>query len=190
MILQIYLQRVTSCPQYDMLCSRTHHIGKGTCSRNFILSSRLRTVTDLSSDNELCQNTNQDCVILYDASVIAAAFKWTLFDGIAFLIGTNRGFRTTILEMAAHIKNAPDSSAMATVTCDDHQQRDLSNQTDPCVNPNFNLNRNAIIIPGMNQTAAQVYRRMGKDCGVVSCYTISPFCALMTGLRSFARSIL
>ena len=144
-----------------MSCSETLLIRETTSAP--VWNQRLTIL----SGNELCQQTNPNCTVLYGAALIAAVFNWTFFDGIAFLLATNRGFRATILDIATHIKTFPDTSAIATIRCGNDLDNDSFNHTNVCSDPTFHLNRDAVTIPGTNQTAAQVYERMNKDCAIV-----------------------
>lgn len=124
-------------------------------------------MANLVRGNEVCRISNKDCSVLYGPSLIAAVFKWSVFDAVAFLLAINEGFSATILDMANHIKTEPAPIAIATVRCDTNPSNS-TNATRSCSNPRLHLNRDAIIIPGTNQTASQVYTRLDKDCALVS----------------------
>ena len=126
--------------------------------------------------NEQCQKTNPNCQAVYGPGVLALTFGWEYFDAVTFLIAANQGYPISIPNMASAFTF--NTNGNATVHCDGPIRNanaygsysDLQDRT-VCYNPKFTLNRKAITLPHIDQTADKVYGRIipnpGGDCKLI-----------------------
>ncbi|KAI9681239.1 MAG: hypothetical protein M1817_002521 [Caeruleum heppii] len=140
--------------------------------------------------NEKCREQGeQNCQALYGAGVIAEVFKWDHFNAVTFLIEYNKGYAMSIPDIAEalHLVRPDyteygDDGGVATHTawieCPDSGsvKDEYYDEDHPdvylCSKPKFFLRREAIRIPGVNETADKVAERLitpsGGDCRLVN----------------------
>ena len=141
------------------------------------------------SGNEQCAaQGNPNCTAVFGPGVLSSVFGWNNFDSVVFLIHFNEGYAMTLPEIANSFYNVDDpnnrgsdsSNQIATLRC--NNKKGTANAfggwegDDPgrCNRPTFQLNRNAITLNAMNETADKTYGRIipnadGKgDCKLIS----------------------
>ncbi|KAI9826639.1 MAG: hypothetical protein M1832_006235 [Thelocarpon impressellum] len=126
---------------------------------------------------------NPNCTVQYGPGVLARAFGWDNFDPVVFMIRYNEGYAMAVPDMAKAFCVAPASplygeckDAIATVRC--HNRRPCNMYSCDmvsdrwCMAPTFELRRDLITLPVLNQTADRVYERIipkpGGDCKLVT----------------------
>lgn len=129
------------------------------------------------------QHPGANCTVVYGAGVLSLVFQWDNFDSIAFLTRYNDGWAMTLPEIAEVFQvvdsRNPNATAQAPAAIDcgtpsRMPSRWRMQQGDPkwCPKPNFVLRREQIVLPNINQTADQVYKRIvpqsGGDCLLVN----------------------
>ena len=141
--------------------------------------------------NEKCQQTTPNCIASYGPGILALTMKWEYFDAVAFLLWANEGFPMTIPDIAVAFGNASSfdkdvsATAVVQITCGNFVNSHLGGQdrsgrvtwsgTDNnlCNTPKFHLNRDLIMLPNINQTAAEIYNQIiGGPGGGGSCKII------------------
>ena len=139
--------------------------------------------------NERCQQDHPGCVASYGPGILALSLKWEYFDAIVFMIWANQGFPITIPDMgeklgpAISLDKDRNSSAVAGITCGNYVGAYIGpdrwgtntwhgTPLDLCNNPAFYLNRENLILPNLNRTAADVYKDIVGADGKGSCKII------------------
>ena len=137
--------------------------------------------------NEQCQSQgNSNCTAVFGPGVLSMIFDWNNFDSVAFLIQFNQGYAMTLPEIANSFYNVDDpsnkgadgSTQMATIKCNNIKGHSNAfggfdgDDTSKCNHPSFQLNRQAILLPVINQTADKIYNRIipnpGGDCKLIN----------------------
>ena len=136
--------------------------------------------------NEQCQSMgNSNCTAVFGPGVLSLVFGWNNFDSIAFLINYNQGYAMTLSEIATSFYNVDDpankgkgTQQIATIKCNNNPGRANAfggwQGDDPskCNRPTFQLNRDLITLPILNQPASLIYNRIipapGGDCKLIN----------------------
>ncbi|KAI9827761.1 MAG: hypothetical protein M1832_004250 [Thelocarpon impressellum] len=136
--------------------------------------------------NEKCREdrdgvkANPKCQVVYAAGHIMKAFGWDAYTAIAFAQvagGRPMSIPTMVSHLALIDDNAsPDASdKVATVKCGFRALENYdyySPQEETCQHAEITLNKAKLILPGINQTAADVEKRLvtekGGDCVLVA----------------------
>lgn len=112
------------------------------------------------------------------------SLKLDNFDAIVFLIHVNQGYPMSLKEIAAAFtvvdikRNDVDSNKhIAAINCNNRGQRNtkygpVGDDPDLCNHPTYTINRDLIVLPGLNQTATEIYNRIipapGGDCKLLA----------------------
>ena len=124
--------------------------------------------------NEKCQKEHPGCIASYGPGIFNLTLEWEYVDAIFFMIWANKGLPITIPDAAMAFQHAisldknKSSTAVAQITCGNYvgSHRVTDRWGNPawsglnpnkCNTPKFHLNRDLIMLPNINRTAASVY---------------------------------